>query len=86
MNRWRDRLPSYEPYQRDGFRLYLYEDTAPTVSMVAEKREGFPYKGCADFRFVEDIAEVLRPYLVLPWSARFKRSGPKPDDVLKAIE
>jgi hypothetical protein len=86
LNRWRDRLPTYEPYQRDGFRLYLYEDMAPTVSIVAETKEGFPYQGCADFTFVEDIEDVLRLYIDAPWSARFKGSGPKPDQVLKAIE
>lgn len=86
LNRWRDRLPGFEPYQRDGFRIYLYEDMAPTVSIVAETKDGFPYQGCADFTFVDDIARVLRPYLDMPWKYRFKASGPKPETLFKELK
>ncbi len=86
LNRWRDRLPGFEPYQRHGFRLYLYEDMAPTVSIVAETKDGFPYTGCANFTFVDDISRVLRPYLDMPWQNRFKSSGPKPETLFKELK
>lgn len=85
LSRWRDRLVSYAPYQRDGYRLYLYEDLAPTLSVVAETPIGFPYEGCAQFTFVRDIADVLRRYVSVPWSTRFKGIGPTPDRVLKVV-
>lgn len=39
--RWAVRLRSYGPYQTQGYRFYLYEDLAPTVSVVAETPQGF---------------------------------------------
>ncbi len=81
--RWRDRLAAHTPTHGRGFRLYLYEDMAPTVSVVAETGEGCPYGG--DLRFVERIDEVLAPYATISWSSRFHGSSAlTPDAILKA--
>ncbi len=40
---WKVRLKSYQPHTRQGYRMYLYEDFAPTISAVAETKFGFPY-------------------------------------------
>ena len=42
--RWKVRLKSYQPHNQQGFRMYLYEDFAPTISVVAETKFGFPYR------------------------------------------
>jgi hypothetical protein len=67
--RWRVRLKSYRPYLQGGYRLLLYEDSAPTVSVVAETPHGFPYGGRS--RFVNDISTLLKPYERRSWKARF---------------
>lgn len=82
LGRWRDRLPSYEPARERGFRLYLYADMAPTVSVVAETNEGCPYGG--DLEFVSEIGDVLAPYAGRSWMSNFKGGGPTPDAILSA--
>jgi hypothetical protein len=39
-DQWERRLKGYAPYRDVGYRLYLYEDAAPTVSVVAETPGG----------------------------------------------
>lgn len=46
--RWKMRLKGYTPYQQSGYRLYLYEDREPTISVVAETSQGFPYRYMKD--------------------------------------
>jgi len=62
---WTRRLVSYRPYQTMGYRLYLYEDVAPTVSVVAETPAGFPYGGQPSF--VASMDDVLRLYAGRSW-------------------
>lgn len=83
LHRWRDRLPSYAPSRSAGFRLYLYEDIAPTVSVVAETGEGCPYGG--ELTFVDGIEVVLTPYAGRSWMANFRSSWPEPETVLSVV-
>lgn len=83
LHRWRNRLTGHSPTHGYGFRLYLYEDMAPTVSVVAETGEGCPYGG--DLIFVDRIGDVLKPYATRPWSSLFSGSAmPSPEAILKA--
>jgi hypothetical protein len=66
-DRWKQRLVGYRPYREAGYRLYLYEDMAPTVSVVAETATGFPYSG--EPAFTTSIDDVLRPYVGRSWRA-----------------
>lgn len=81
LNRWRDRLAGYSPDK--GFRLYVYEDMAPTVSVVAETGEGCPYGG--DLTFVPRIEDVLALYSKRSWMAKFHDGGPEPNAILTAL-
>lgn len=85
-NRWRARLKGMRPYQERGYRLYLYADLAPTVSVVAETDAGCPY-GLAE-EFAPDMALVMGRYEGQSWAAHFSDadSGPTPEAVLKAVE
>ena len=59
--RWRARLKSFHPYRQSGYRLYLYEDFAPTISVVADTAHGFPYgKEPAAWSSVD---EVFKPFV-----------------------
>ncbi|WP_127112654.1 hypothetical protein [Shimia sediminis] len=84
--RWRARLKGMRPYQGRGYRLYLYADLAPTVSVVAETDVGCPY-GLAE-AFAPDLASVMRRYAGQSWAAHFGDEGaaPTPQAVLKAVE
>lgn len=82
--RWTARARSDHRCARDGFRLYLYEDLAPTVSIVAETPQGCPYGG--DLTFVPRIEDVLARYDGRSWRARFTSDGPSPEQVLAAVE
>lgn len=85
LHRWRERLTGHTPTHGRGFRLYLYEDVAPTVSVVAETGEGCPYGG--DLTFVDRIGEVLKPYAARSWSSLFSGSAmPSPEAILKAVK
>lgn len=84
LGRWRDRLGGYAPARRQGFRLYLYTDLAPTISVVAETPQGCPYGG--DLTFVPTIGAVLDRYAGRSWIANFTGEGPSPDAVLKAAD
>jgi hypothetical protein len=86
--RWRIRLKSFQPYQQSGYRLIRYEDSAPTVSVVAETSFGFPYGG--EPNFVPTMAQVLKPYVGRSWKARFHPDAfftlKDKNDVLTAVQ
>jgi hypothetical protein len=86
--RWRVRLKSFRPHREHGYRMFVYEDAAPTVSVVAETQYGFPYGG--EPQFATDMTEVLLPYTKRSWKARFSADAffkPKDEiDILDAIE
>lgn len=68
MQFWRENLRQYEPYHTTGYMLYLYEDTAPTISVTAKTKYGFPYHS---LQLVDDIKKVLARYENLDWSDNF---------------
>jgi hypothetical protein len=83
---WKQRLKGYRPYQEAGFRLYLYEDSAPTVSVVAETPYGFPYGGQPVF--VHSPAEIMERYVGSSWRERFQTASGRdtePEQLLEAI-
>jgi hypothetical protein len=83
---WKQRLKGYRPYQEAGFRLYLYEDSAPTVSVVAETPYGFPYGGQPVF--VHSPAEVMERYVGSSWHERFPTASSRdtePEYLLETI-
>jgi hypothetical protein len=86
VERWRGRLKGLPPYRRQGYRIYLYEDMAPTLSAVAETGEGCPYGG--NLHFVASPREVMAAYVGQSWRARF--SGEPwpiaPARILAAVE
>lgn len=67
---WRGRLKGLPPYRDAGYRFYLYEDLAPTVSVVAETPEGFPYPG--EPQFVPRPRDIMALYIERRWSANFQ--------------
>lgn len=84
---WKQRLKGYRPYQEAGFRLYLYEDSAPTVSVLAETPYGFPYSGQPVF--VHSPAEVMERYVGFSWRERFLTATSRdtePEHLLEVIE
>jgi hypothetical protein len=82
--RWTARLKGYAPYTAQGFRLYVYGDLAPTLSVVAETSRGCPY---GEVKLAADIETVVRPYVGQSWAARFKPAGGLgPDRLLAAID
>jgi hypothetical protein len=82
--RWTARLRGFAPYATQGYRLYVYGDMAPTLSVVAETPRGCPY---GDVKRVADIETVVRPYVGQSWAARFETvGGLGPDRLLTAID
>jgi hypothetical protein len=73
LDRWRVRLKGYAPYRAQGYRLYVYADLAPTLSVVAETPAGCPYGN--DLEFAPTIEAVVRPYAGQSWRARFASGG-----------
>lgn len=71
---WRARLKGLPPYREAGYRFYLYEDLAPTVSVVAETPEGFPYPG--EPQYVSCRRDIMALYADRSWTANF-RDGPQ---------
>jgi hypothetical protein len=63
LEQWRLRLKGLSPYRNRGYRLYVYEDVYPTVSVVAETDVGFPYRH-RQAVFVPNIIDVVRLYEV----------------------
>lgn len=84
--RWEARLSSFATQHPDGFRLYLYQDLAPTVSVVAETAMGCPYGG--RLIPVRDEREIMALYTNKPWSRNFATAGNDltPSRVLRGIE
>lgn len=84
--RWRGRLKGLEPYRNSGYRFYLYEWMAPTVSVVAETPSGFPYPGKPIF--VKSPRDVMRLFIDRSWAQNFDSEPwqiPR-DKVLRVIE
>lgn len=67
--RWRGRLKGLPPYREAGYRFYLYEDLAPTLSVVAETPYGFPYPG--EPTFVDRPRDIMALYLERSWADNF---------------
>lgn len=70
---WRGRLKGMSPYQKRGYRLYLYEDKAPTISVVAETDVGFPYPGHPTF--VAARSDIMALYVNRSWQSNFELDG-----------
>ncbi len=64
--RWKVRLKSYQPHTQQAYRMYLYEDFAPTISVVAETRFGFPYGRKPVF--VDSPVEIFQIYANRDWN------------------
>jgi len=39
---WKNRIKGFFPYQSQGYRIYVYGDLAPTISVVANTEIGSP--------------------------------------------
>ncbi|GAJ02607.1 unnamed protein product, partial [marine sediment metagenome] len=83
---WRKNLRGYPSYKTRGYRVYLYEDLAPTVSVVAETRIGFPYD--QEPAFVTSVRDVMALYVGRSWRDNWSDDGwaINPDTILKTIE
>lgn len=57
-------------HPKGTYLFYLYEDLAPTISIVRETSYGFPYAGQPVF--VQDMAGVMRLYLKRSWKDLFR--------------
>lgn len=75
--RWKQRLKGFAPYTQSGYRLYLYEDMAPTLSVVAETPYGCPYGG-NPLTFVKSPADVMAAYTGRSWQSLFKGDARAP--------
>ena len=84
LQRWQARLKGMAPYQAQGYRLYVYESLALTVSAVAETEGGFPYPGQP--KFVDHPRDVAK---LFQGGGLFERSElvpVTPKEVLAAVE
>lgn len=70
LQQWRIRLKGLPPYSRRGYRIYVYESLAPTISVVAETDIGFPYWE-GEPVFTQSIREVLALYEGRRWKDHF---------------
>ena len=69
---WKIRIKGLSPYQSQGYRMYVYTDMAPTISVVAETAAGFPYRYSKEHAvFVHDLDDILRVYEGRKWSDNF---------------
>lgn len=86
LNAWRGRLKGHAPYQADGYRLYLYEDMAPTLSVVAQTPFGFPYPGTP--RFVGTATDIMTLYTGRSWRAQFEAGAqiPSAAEILRQVD
>ncbi len=72
IEQWRQRLKELLPYSQRGYRIYVYEDLAPTISVVAETDIGFPYSNSnREALFVQNIRDVLTLYENRSWKEHF---------------
>jgi len=72
--RWRGRLKGLPPYRDRGYRLYLYEDMSPTISVTAETDFGFAYDH-VEAKFVGSTRELMALYADRGWRKNFEFSG-----------
>lgn len=70
LEQWRRRLKGLAPYRQLGYRMYLYEDRAPTISVVAQTQIGFPYSYGTPI-FVDHIRDILTLYEGRSWKQHF---------------
>jgi hypothetical protein len=85
LEQWRRRLKGLTPYRQRGYRLYVYEGFAPTLSVVAETDYGFPYSMTP--LYVEGISGITSLYASRQWSQNFGGAWDiDPDVVLSTIE
>ncbi len=68
--RWRGRLKGLKPYRESGYRFYLYEDMAPTISVVAETPFGFAYDENSAI-FVNGPRQIMSLYVERSWQDNF---------------
>lgn len=71
--RWRQRLKGLPPYREKGYRFYLYEDLAPTVSVVAETPSGFAYDE-SGATFVKHTRDIMSLYVNKSWQNNFSNA------------
>ena len=83
---WRGRLKGLAPYRGAGYLVYLYEDLAPTVSVVAATPRGCPFG--QDHKFVKSSRDVLAAYVARSWQDNFTILPWEVDQdhILKVIE
>lgn len=86
LTRWRGRLKGLPPYRAMGYRVYLYQDLAPTVSVVADTPEGCPYGG--RLKFVPHTRDVMMHFIGRSWSRNFKGGAwpIEPQRILEVID
>lgn len=70
LEQWRCRLKGLPLYNDRGYRIYVYEDLAPTISVVAETEIGFPYSNGQPV-FVESVRDILALYENRSWRDHF---------------
>lgn len=70
LEQWRRRLKGLPPYREHGYRVFVYEDLAPTISVVAETDGGFPYSSGTPV-FVKTVREILALYATRSWKVHF---------------
>ncbi|RVT84387.1 hypothetical protein DXV76_11925 [Rhodobacteraceae bacterium CCMM004] len=81
---WRGRLRGLWPHRATGYRVYLYADLAPTLSVVADTPQGCPYAGV---RRVATRHGVMAGYADRRWSDAFGGAWEvSPERVLAAVE
>lgn len=87
LEHWRIRLQGMAPYRDRGYRMYVYEDAAPTLSVVAETDIGFPYRFGQPVQ-VKRIEDVAALYADRSWRARFEFTpwALSPERILQIIE
>lgn len=73
LEQWRRRLKGLPPYRQSGYRMYLYEDLAPTISVVVQTQIGFPYSHRSPI-FVDRIRDILTLYEGRSWKQHFAES------------
>ncbi|GEM45073.1 hypothetical protein [Deinococcus cellulosilyticus] len=69
-------------HPKGNYLFYLYQDFAPTVSIVRETPAGFPYGGTPVF--VQDMTEVMRLYMGRSWQDLF-RGDRTPEQILDLL-
>ncbi|MDB4473801.1 hypothetical protein N9023_02245 [Opitutaceae bacterium] len=87
LEHWRIRLKGMAPYRDRGYRLFVYEDASPTLSVVAETDIGFPYRFGSPVK-VDRIEDIAALYADRSWQERFQFEPWEISDqrILKAVE